>query len=63
MSDPVTIPCQWLALCVRDADGVVEHPVLGEVPTCTVCAASHDLTLVPATFVRVGPAVVEAVPS
>ena len=52
---PVTVPCQWFALCVRDAAGVVAHPVLGEVPTCTVCAASHDLALVPATFAAVVP--------
>lgn len=30
--------CQWFLLCDNDADGVVEHPVLGDVPTCRRCA-------------------------
>lgn len=35
--------CQWYALCTNSAAGEVKHPVLGHVPTCTRCAAKHDL--------------------
>lgn len=43
--------CEWFALCDHPADGVVWHPILGEVPTCLRCAdmlalditASEDL--------------------
>jgi hypothetical protein len=37
--------CQWFALCDNSADGVVKHPVLGNVPTCRRCADKLDLTL------------------
>lgn len=37
--------CEWFALCDRPADGVVAHPILGSVPTCTRCAEKLDLTL------------------
>lgn len=36
--------CRWFALCDREADGVVEHPVLGDVPTCKRCANRLGLT-------------------
>lgn len=37
-------PCEWFALCDRPSDGyVVDHPVLGEVPTCDHCASAHNL--------------------
>jgi hypothetical protein len=32
------IPCQWFALCDREATGTTSHPILGEVPTCDRCA-------------------------
>jgi hypothetical protein len=38
--------CQWFALCANPADGVVRHPVLGDVPTCKRCAQKLDLDLV-----------------
>ena len=38
--------CRWFALCERPADGVVEHPVLGDVPVCRTCATNLNLTLV-----------------
>jgi hypothetical protein len=41
--------CEWFALCTNQAAGVVEHPVLGQVPTCQRCAAKLSLTLVCAT--------------
>jgi hypothetical protein len=37
--------CEWFALCDREADGIVGHPVLGWVPTCQRCAAKLDLEL------------------
>jgi len=40
-----TTQCQWFALCDRPAAGVVAHPVLGQVPTCSRCAATHGLEL------------------
>lgn len=36
--------CEWYALCDNPADGMVSHPILGEVPTCQRCADKHDLT-------------------
>ncbi len=39
--------CQWYARCENPADGVVKHPILGNVPTCTRCAKKHDLELIP----------------
>lgn len=38
--------CQYFALCPNDAAGVVEHPVLGDVPCCERCATKFDLVLV-----------------
>jgi len=45
--DPSKAPevCHWFAGCVRQADGVVSHPVLGNVPTCSRCASNLDLAL------------------
>jgi hypothetical protein len=37
--------CKWYLLCTNPADGVVKHPILGNVPTCTRCAEKHDLEL------------------
>jgi hypothetical protein len=37
--------CQWFALCDNSADGVVKHPILGNVPTCKRCADKLDLVL------------------
>lgn len=39
--------CEWFALCTNDADGLVWHPVLGDVPTCQRCADKLDLELKP----------------
>lgn len=41
--------CEWFALCTRPADGVVAHPILGDVPTCARCAAKLGLELEPYT--------------
>lgn len=30
--------CGWFALCDHVADGYIEHPALGPVPTCRRCA-------------------------
>lgn len=38
--------CEWFAKCPNPADGVVQHPVLGAVPTCRRCADKLDLRLV-----------------
>lgn len=42
--------CDWFAKCKRPATGVVDHPTLGYVPTCTRCAAITNQVLVPAVF-------------
>lgn len=39
--------CEWFALCENTADGVVSHPVLGDVPTCQRCADRLGLDLRP----------------
>lgn len=38
--------CAWYLLCDNDADGCVEHPTLGWVPTCSRCAEHLDLDFV-----------------
>jgi hypothetical protein len=38
--------CEWFARCPNPADGVVDHPVLGNVPTCQRCADRFELSLV-----------------
>lgn len=45
----VDVVCEWYALCTNAAVGVVEHPVLGDVPCCRRCADRHDLKLEDAT--------------
>jgi len=37
--------CQWFALCVRPAAGLVEHPILTDVPTCAECAYRFGMVL------------------
>lgn len=37
--------CEWFAFCTRESSGVVEHPILGDVPTCERCANKLDLDL------------------
>lgn len=39
------ITCQWYADCDNPADGTVQHPALGLVPTCQRCTDKHDLPL------------------
>lgn len=39
------IKCQWYLLCANEADGLVDHPILGDVPTCQRCTDRHGLTL------------------
>ena len=43
----VIAACQWFALCTNDAEGIVKHPILGDVPTCTRCADKAEETLHP----------------
>lgn len=38
--------CQWFLLCTNPADGVVPHPVLGDVPCCLRCARKYDLPII-----------------
>ncbi|QIN94208.1 hypothetical protein PP459_gp025 [Streptomyces phage Wakanda] len=40
--------CEWFAKCTNEADGVVKHPILGDVPTCQRCADKLGLELVEA---------------
>lgn len=35
----VDVLCGWLSSCTNAATDAIEHPVIGSVPTCTVCAA------------------------
>lgn len=37
--------CQWFARCDRPAVGVVDHPMLGDVPCCQQCADKLELNL------------------
>lgn len=37
--------CEWFAACENEADGVVSHPIIGDVPTCTRCAEKLGLEL------------------
>lgn len=46
-AEAATTACEWFAWCERDAAGVVVHPILGEVPTCQICADRLDLDLDP----------------
>lgn len=45
------ITCQWFARCPNPADGVVPHPILGNVPCCKRCATKLDLTLIEGEFI------------
>lgn len=38
--------CEWFGLCPNPAAGHVVHPVLGNVPTCQLCADRFELPLV-----------------
>lgn len=42
--------CEYFARCTNPADGVVDHPVLNYVPTCSRCAAQLNLTLLTVEF-------------
>ena len=48
--DRAKVVCEWYARCTHAAVGVVEHPILGPVPTCARCAAKHDLDVSEVTF-------------
>lgn len=37
--------CQWFHACHNLANGTVHHNILGDVPTCGLCAAMLDLEL------------------
>ena len=37
--------CQWFAMCPNDANGVVSHVILGDVPCCQRCADKLGLHL------------------
>lgn len=43
--DEGRVLCGWSVSCSNLADGYVEHPVLGPVPTCQFCATHYDLEL------------------
>lgn len=54
VNDNGEVLCGWFALCENVADGYVEHPALGPVPTCERCATRFDLDLVPCKVVLTG---------
>ena len=37
------VSCEWFALCDHEAVWLVEHPALGEVPTCERCCKRFDM--------------------
>lgn len=41
--------CEWFLLCENPAQGVVNHPFLGDVPTCQRCAEKLGLEFEPIT--------------
>lgn len=41
MTNPIL--CEWFALCDREADHLVRHPILGDVPTCERCVEKLNL--------------------
>lgn len=40
------VGCRWFARCDLPADGIVKHPILGDVPTCKRCAGKLGLDLI-----------------
>jgi hypothetical protein len=36
--EPDAPTCEWFALCANPAEGLLPHPVLDWVPTCSRCA-------------------------
>lgn len=45
---PAKVPtqCAWFVGCQNAADGIVVHPILGDVPTCQRCTDKLGLDLV-----------------
>ena len=35
--EDVEAPCMWFAKCANPANGLRDHPVLGQVPICQRC--------------------------
>ncbi len=35
--------CEWFAYCENKATHTVNHPILGQVPTCSSCIEKLDL--------------------
>lgn len=48
------VPCEWFCNCDREATGMVLHPILGYVATCTRCADMLNLARVALTPARLG---------
>jgi hypothetical protein len=40
--EPIALTCSWFVLCDRPAVNVIEHPILGGVPTCAECTATYE---------------------
>ena len=36
--------CSWVALCENEATNLVQHAILGGIPTCDRCVEQYDLT-------------------
>lgn len=51
--------CEYFALCMNPSDGVVIHPILGDVPTCTRCATRMGVTLFPYVTVETAVAIMK----
>ena len=54
LTDGRATACNYFALCSNEATGVVEHPVLGYVPTCRRCADTVGVHLIVGRFVPDG---------
>lgn len=39
-----TVICEWFAMCDHEADRLIVHPILDDVPCCERCATKLGLS-------------------
>ena len=44
--------CDYFALCAAASEGIVRNPIVGDVPTCSSCAAKMEQELHPLPVTR-----------